>query len=246
MAQKIELSPWDRYAILGKSGTGKTSFTTVLAAVLSTGFNERQRVMWVQTKDDPKDLARLRAWGYRRIELRQVGSKSDPKQFLFLKDVPGEMAVSEKIQRVCRWALRRKHVVLVLDEYAHAIMSSVNAGFDLRNLHKTGRGAFAGLVGLTQEPAYIPRQLFSQSCHLFIFRLTHIPDIKTARTMLPEYDPDQMGRFGFWYRWIDGPPGPASRWRHYRDTQDWLDQLGLARLLEPGPESAVDTAAAAR
>ena len=240
----IELSPWDRYSIAGMSGTGKTSFATVLCAVLSTGFNARQRVLWVQTKDDPRDMARLRQWGYRQVAIKEVGRHPDPRQFVFLKESPKELPVNEQVQRIARWALKRKSVFLLLDEWAHGVYSTVNAGPDLKNLHKTGRGLRAGVGGLTQELAFVPRQLFSQANHKVIFRLDYGPDIKIARELHPKYDPEQMARHGFWHRWSEGY-GEAGRWHLYESTQDWLDRLGLDRLLYPEEDRAVDTAAGA-
>lgn len=243
---KIELSPWDRYSIAGMSGTGKTSFATVLAAVLSTGFNERQRVVWVQTKDDPRDMARLTKWGYRRIDIKEVGHHADPKQWMYLRQSrPGDLPVNEQVQRLARWALKRKSVFLVLDEYAHGVYSVQNAGPDLKNLHKTGRGVRAGIAGLTQELAFVPRQLFSQANHKILFRLDYWPDIKIARELHRVYDPDRMDKYGFWHRWSEGF-GLAGQWHYYPSTQDWLDRLGLDHLLRSEDPSEVDTAAASR
>lgn len=232
MTAQIELSPWDRYSIAGMSGTGKTLFATVLCAVLSAQFNDHQRLLWVQTKNDPKDMARLRLWGYRQIEVRQVGRVLDPRQFVFLKEKPGELPVNEQVQRIARWGLKRRSVFLLLDEWAHGVYSTVSAGPDLKDLHKTGRGLRAGVGGLTQELAFVPRQLFSQANHKVLFRLDYGPDIKIARELYPKFDPDKMDRYGFWHRWSEGF-GPAGQWRYYRDAQDWLDRLNLNRLLHP-------------
>jgi hypothetical protein len=235
MASKIELSANDRYSIAGMTGTGKTAFATVLAHVLSTGFNPTQRVIWCQSKTDPLDLARLLAWGYKRVKITDLGRDKAPKQFVFLADDPKQMPVNWRIQRIARWSLKRQHVLLVLDEWAHGVISVQNAGEDLKNLHKTGRGAMSGVVGLTQELAFIPRQLFSQAHHKVLFRMDYGPDIKIARELFKGYDPEAMDRYGFWHRWSEGF-GPAGKWHYYRDTNDWLERLGLERLIRSEPE----------
>lgn len=237
VAGKIQLSPWDRYSIAGMSGTGKTAFMTVLAHVLSTSFHPQWRVIWVQTKDDPRDIQRLLAWGYRRVKIEELGRHQDPKQFVYLTQKPGQLSVADQVQRIARWALKRKHVFLVLDEYAHGVYSTQSAGEDLKNLHKTGRGAMAGIGGLTQELAFVPRQLFSQANQKVLFRLDYQPDIKIARELHPGYDPDKMTRYGFWHRWSEGF-GAAGRWHLYENTSDWLDRLGLQRLFPPGEVDA--------
>lgn len=245
MAAVIELSPWDRYAIAGMAGTGKTLFATVLAFVLSAQFNDRQRVVWVQTKDDPKDIARLIAWGFVRVKIEDLGRRTEPRQFVFVKQKPGGLSVVDQIQRICRWALKRKSVFLLLDEWAHGVVSVQNAGDDLKNLHKVGRGLHAGIGGLTQELAFVPRQLFSQANHKILFRLDYGPDIKIARELHPTYDPEQMDRYGFWHRWSEGF-GAARRWYLYRDARDWLDRLGLAPLVYPVGDPGLDAVGASR
>src|SRR3954453_9828241 len=63
---RVLLSPSDRYAIVGKTGCGKTTFTTYLAATIVPVQlrNADWQVWWFDTKGDPKDVARLRANGY--------------------------------------------------------------------------------------------------------------------------------------------------------------------------------------
>jgi hypothetical protein len=232
--QKIQLAASDRYSVAGMSGTGKTANVTVLAFILSTAFNPLQRVVWVQTKDDPKDFRRLSSWGFVRVRIDELGRRSEPLQWVYLEDTPDQLPVWVRAQRIARWALKRKHVFLVLDEYAHCVPSAVSAGVDLKNLHKTGRGAGAGVGGLTQELAFVPRQLFSQANHKILHRLDYWPDIKIARELHRSYDPEAMARYGFWHRWSEGF-GEAGRWHLYEGTQDWLDRLGLDHLLHQGP-----------
>jgi ABC-type multidrug transport system ATPase subunit len=56
----IPLAPNDRYACIGKTGSGKTSFATVLATTLIPVDEGEWQAWWIDTKGDPKDIKRLK------------------------------------------------------------------------------------------------------------------------------------------------------------------------------------------
>lgn len=228
---RIELKPNDRYTLIGKTGSGKTQFTTTLATTIVAEINEKTdgdpwHVWWCDTKGDPADIARLRKWGYVRVK-RLVDNKPDgPELYRYFKLEPTDPNAencSAEANLTAKAAYAHGRVLYVADEFVQVIQSSRRMGRPLQDLHQRGRGRMVGFMGQTQEPVDIPRQLISQATHLFIFNLTHQRDIDYVRNFHKDYVlPLEMGyEHGMWYRHIDGTTG----WRffkHERDFYEWI------------------------
>ena len=133
--------------------------------------------------------------------------------------------VVPQVQFICRVAYNRTKVLVVIDEYAQVVLSRQNPGKALLNLFQRGGGRKSGLMGLTQEPVFIPRQLISQATHIAIFSLTYDYDIKYARRICPEYQvPLEMGDpHGFWWSWVDG----RGDWQYYPNQSAWYEKARL-------------------
>lgn len=205
----ITLSPSDRLSVVGKTGSGKTTFSVVLACLLVDARAQGWQVWWLDSKLDPRDQAMLREWGFGRTPSR-----------VHIPLLPKNGSVEEQAQWYCQKALRRKNVLVVVDEYKHCCKSTRRAGDGIEGVHLRGRGLNVGLLGQTQEPVDVPRQLLSQATHLFLFDLTYPADIKYARTLYEDYErpPD---RRGFYHAHIDGD----AHWRYYPHVKAWHDRI---------------------
>lgn len=225
---KIVLSPTDRFALVGKTGSGKSSFEILLAEKLI----EHQKPPWavwdVDTKNDPKDLERLQKWGYTTPSRKE--DPSSPARKLLLKVRGDDEEIVRKAQLIFNTSLTRGDVIVCVDEYTHVISSPRRAGVGLGKIFRTGRGLHVGLIGCTQEPVDIPRQLLSQASHLFLFNITHSNDIDYLRKHLfRTYIPpvEQYGDIhGFWHKWIDGP---NPQWTYYSGQQEWYDIVKVGK-----------------
>lgn len=224
----IVYKPGDRYAVLGTSGTGKTVFTCVLACALvpATPDETDWQCWWLDTKDDKDDQAMLGQWGF------QEGLKNgkSARRIIYLR---GEREdVYEQAQEISDQALQYHGVLLVYDEYNHVTKNRLDAGPAVENVHKRGRGLDVGSIGGVQEPVLVPRFLFSQAIHRFIFALEHLPDIKLAREMNPHYAagwPEKTplttpDTHGFWAR--SGPQGgDDNAWHYWRHVAAWHESI---------------------
>jgi len=130
-------------------------------------------------------------------------------------------------QAIMRAAYERKHVIVVIDEYTQVIVSTRNAGAGLLDIFARGGGLNVGIIGLTQEPVYVPRQLLSQATHLVMLSLTFQADIDYIKKMVPEYQsPLKLGDpYGFWWKWVDG----GGEVVYYPDQATWYGQLQVAK-----------------
>lgn len=207
----------DRYTIIGKSGSGKTTFTLVLATKLLPWkpFEPGQtQIWWIDTKGSDEDLASLARAGFCNPHNRTSN------RILFKVRGDAEQRY-EQANAIFKLAYKRTNVLIVIDEYKQVIKSDRKAGEWLEQLHMQGRGLNIGLIGETQEPAYIPRQLISQASFIYLFRLFFLIDIETAKKYYSGYDVDDMGVHSFYWTAVDES---KSNWKY---CKDYLDLLNL-------------------
>ncbi len=232
------LKPNDRYAFVGKTRSGKTALAMVLAGTFARTLSQPWEVWWLDTKNDPKDLAALRKWGFRnaasdRDRQPDMGGLTNAKYFRITEQEDGPTTV-DQVQAICAQAYARKYVVIVIDEYVQAVPSVKNAGKALLDVFQRGGGNNVGLIGLTQEPVYVPRQLISQATHLCLLSLTYKADIEYARNLCSIYSPPiRIGdKYGFYWSWVDG----SGEWDYYKDQGVWFKQLQAAKPIGKLPE----------
>lgn len=205
-----------RYAIVGKSGTGKTHFLPVLASVLVDSSMKGWQVWYVDTKGDPVDLKRLAKWGYKEKRYNQY-------RLIRLKD---EATIVSDMDAIAYQAYKRRKVLLIIDEYAHVCRSRVSAGRWLTTISKQGRGIGVGLIGGVQEPVNIPRILISQATHLITFNLTYQLDVDYMKKVWKGWQ-HPMDAHGFW--WCDQDSsvvGDASHhWYYHANEYEWYTHI---------------------
>ncbi len=217
----ITYTPAQRYAILGKSRSGKTRYIILLSCTLVPYGDPDWEIWWLDTKHDPDDIDELIRWGF-------VDWDSDsPSNRRIITLVGSDQEVYEQAQDISREALARGGVFIVYDEYDHVCKNTVDAGPAVRDVHKRGGGLDVGSAGGVQEPVRVPRYLFSQANHLAIFSLTHLRDIKIARELNPRYAPgwpevpDTVPHdHGFWLKWLEGH-GRDGTWAYWRHIAEW-------------------------
>ena len=219
----ITYEPSMRYALLGKTGSGKTLFALVLVSLLIPMDSQGWECWWCDTKDYAPDLRQLHEWGFRERDSR--AARLTPRKLIKLRGSDAE--VVEQAQALAREAMARTAVLLVYDEWAHVVVSSQRAGPGIERAQKSGRGKI-GLLGGVQEPVLTPRVLFSQASVLALFNLTHRGDIEIAQKLCPFYAPNWPKSdedplpdpHGFWLKWLDGH-GVDGKWAYWQDVQEW-------------------------
>jgi hypothetical protein len=231
------LKPNERYAFVGKTRSGKTYQALVLAGTFARTLPAPWEVWWLDTKGSEADIKRLRQWGFRNAASpkdRSPESGGLPNAIYFKiesEDKPDDGGktddIVEQSQAIMAEAYRRRHVIVCVDEYTEVTVSDRTAGKALRNIFSRGGGRNVGLIGLTQEPVFVPRQLISQATHISLFSLTYEADIKYVRNLCPTYVPPvrKGDPYGFYWAWIDGGNG---EWDYYPNQVAWYDQLQIA------------------
>lgn len=191
-------------------------------------------VTWIDTKNDPNDIMALRKWGFRNAVSPQdrspdTGGLPNAAYWIVSSRGPnGEILdVVDQAQGIFASAYDRKNVVVVVDEYVQVCPSRVSAGAALLDIFQRGGGRNVGLIGLTQEPVYVPRQLVSQATHLILLSLSFSYDVEYVRKIYREYaSPNRMGDpYGFYWGWLDG----NGEWGYYANQQEWYKTLKVSK-----------------
>ena len=217
----------------------------VLAGTFARSLSYPWEVWWIDTKNDKKDLRELRKWGFRNaasLEDQRTSRITNAKYFYVVtNDERYDPATVEQVQEICRSAYSRKNVIVCIDEYVQAVVSQRNAGSALLNIFQRGGGRDVGLIGLTQEPKFVPRQLISQSTHTIMLNLTYGYDIEYLQQIDKAYQPPRKlgDDYGFWWRWNDG----GGEMDYYPNKRGWYEQLkvSLSRKRQESLDIAAET-----
>jgi len=222
------LNPNDRYGIVGKTGSGKTQLAIVLASKYAQQLHRPWEVWWIDTKNDPTDIKKLRSWGAcNGANERDRQRPGGLRNFLYFKiNEDSGYSVVDQAQAKIQEAYERGHIIVVVDEYTQVVPSDRNPGYGLKNVFARGRGKKVGLIGLTQEPVFVPRMLLSQASHLAFFTVTYEADKKYLRNLCKVYVPpaEQGDKYGFYWSHIDG----GAQWAYYENQKAWDDTLQYA------------------
>ena len=227
MARTPDIAFNQRFALVGKTRSGKSTAAALLACLLvpwnrNKPQKEEIEVWWTDTKHDPKDLERLERWGFSD----NPKTKSNYKLFHVTGDRENKVKQWEMAQRLFQKAYDRCGVLVVVDEYRQVVPNTVNAGDDLLDLFTRGGGRGAGVIGETQEPVYVPRQLLSQASHQMFFDLSYPNDIKKIQEFFTPYQRPLISRgdnHGFFHVAVDYD-GLGVYYSHIRD---WVEANGL-------------------
>lgn len=206
----------------------------VLAGMFARALGIPWQVWWIDTKGDKADLAALRQWGFRNAASKadrspESGGLPNALYFVVEPSTRGESLISikDQAQEILSAAYTRQHVVVIVDEYTQVALNERTPGEALLNVFARGRSHNVGLIGLTQEPVFVPRQLISQASHICILSLTYTRDIEYAKKICPIYQPPIRLKdpYGFYWAWIDG----SGEWTYYPNQAEWFSKLRVAQ-----------------
>lgn len=236
--REVDISPNQRYALLGKTRSGKTSFGMALAAFL-VPYDKKKAMgweaWWIDTKGDEDDLQALANWGFKEQAPGLAGwrksngtrklfkMRNDPKKNS--KNPRNRMLAWQKSQEIFAQAFEHQGVVVIVDEYVQVVQSERNAGEDLLNIFQRGGGLDVGLIGMTQEPVFVPRQLISQASHQFIFNVTYPKDVQFIQGIFSGYKPplEYGDSHGFYHVAVDYDGQAVYSQNQYQ----WAKEMGL-------------------
>lgn len=190
-APQIEHVPWARFwpmfcerygqasrddaehvTILGPTGTGKSALAVRIA---------ERRYHVAQFVEKPRDAKLLAALKRRRF--RKVDELPDahgwPRVYLWppagdVTDEPGQAAT---FRRALRTAGKVGVWHVVIHEAAY-LVDPLGLAPELKFILRMGRSNGTGLILCSQRPAWLPRDIYSQASHLFLFGTNDETDLR--------------------------------------------------------------------
>jgi hypothetical protein len=235
----IEYNMSQRYAMIGKTRSGKTRFAIVIAGMFAQHLYPPWQIWWIDTKGDLDDLTALRSFGFRngasKRDMQGFGAIPGALYFhLEPTDYTDSQSVINQAQYVFGYAMQRSsaermpfnNVLCIVDEYVAVVPSARNPGAALKDILQRGGGMKTGLIGLTQEPVYVPRQLVSQATHIFLFNLTYEYDIEWVKRIYKQYEPPlrRGDGYGFFHIYVDGTEQEVN---YYKNQFEWFESVDI-------------------
>lgn len=209
---EIEMSLADRWLIVGTTGSGKTTATRELLRQLR-GFYPGLNIYILDSKA-VGDFDHMGGVMYTRDEPPDPLPSGAGQIFVWQPSRDDLDAYDDWLAKLLK---SPDPFVLDIDELSSITTRGGDSPLNFQRLMKQGRGKRKSVVNCTQELAYIPRQVVTQTTHILRFQL------------LGEYDPragnrlvrraaraSEPPRFGFYYSRADKPE-EAVLYRSYRD-----------------------------
>lgn len=178
----IALATWEpgqHFSVIGPTGLGKT---TMLLNVLP--LHPFVTVMATKPKDPVMD-ALIRNYGYLKMERwRSLDAREFPRRVLwpdarsiesYKTQKPVFHDAFDKIYREGNWTV-------ALDETWY-VDDILGLGKDIRMFLLQARSLSTSLVSAFQRPAWVPRELYSQSTHLMFWKTEDETDLKSLSGM---------------------------------------------------------------
>lgn len=163
--------PTDRTAILGGTGSGKTTFATWLLS--GTNFDLQPWVM-VNTKGDPliNEIASIP--GVQSIDVTETPGETG---LYVINPLPDQ---AEELDNFFRRVWEKQNCGVYVDE---GYMIEIKDGFNA--LLTQGRSRRIPMIVLSQRPAWISKFVFSEAEYVSVFRLRHADDRKNIEKFVP-------------------------------------------------------------
>ena len=213
------MKPDDKVIIAGGTGKGKT----VLECYIADRFLDVQPLGWQQiiidVQNDEKVNFKSKAQGWETTDptefIRWVHSKDKPR-IVFRAE--GENDDEDVYDEIFQHAYERRYCTVILDELSAMFKNPSHPKAGAKNMIQRGRAHHVGLIGLVQDPVFIPRTIKSQAGYMILYpNGLEYKDTFVKKWIPPEYASiytDFPTEHGFWI-WR---PSDAETIPHYVES----------------------------
>lgn len=164
--RKLDWNQGEHVALIGPTGSGKTS---LLIALLP----RRDFVAVAATKPADSTMDYLISHGYERFERWEaVPAKRSPRRVIWpsARDIDSEERQRLVFKGMYGAIYREGGWALVIDE-AYIMAEVLGLKREMRTVWNQGRSIGISHVVGTQRPAWVPREIYTESTHLFFWKI---------------------------------------------------------------------------
>ena len=179
----------EHVSLVGPTGQGKT---TLALAIMP---KRRYSIVVASKPVDPSLSALVKEQGYELVRSWPPEPWQVARGRLLLWPTGKSMADNVKAQRrevaaMLNYTYTAGGYAVLIDEL-YWVAQQLGLGNELRVLYRQGRSLNISLVGSTQRPAWVPREMLTEASHLFFWRTGDIRDIRTIGG-LGSFDPNAI------------------------------------------------------
>ena len=219
LSSKIKISLQDNWTILGVRGSGKTTFARHLLPQMNLIY-PGMRAYILDSKgygefDDYSVLPNSLLWveQYAPTPLKNVGVQVWKPPLNDLKQYNDWFGFILRDQKPC--------VILVDEISSLATKKGTEFPDNFTLLLKQGRIMDEAVISMSQEMAYIDRNILGQMTHFLRFYLINRYDLREANKLLgfpqPEWYRQPDGEHAFFYRNMTKPTSPTYEFSGYQE-----------------------------
>jgi ATPase family associated with various cellular activities (AAA) len=185
---KIRVKAGDNWLLIGRKGSGKTTFGKKLLYNLSELYPTSRIYVLDVKRRDFGDYPGI-------IETDYQAPPSPNERIQVWQPLIED---PEQIERWLYGARQDAPAIIVIDELLALCYTSTETSQQFKIIQKLGRDLPIGTIVGTQEVVQIPRNAIGQADHFVRFRLKHPYEKSYMQRLLGEHD-EPIDKYGFYY-----------------------------------------------